>query len=67
MHLQANIRWAWMKIKLNKSRSISIVKGVLRDTEFCIGDDPMSECPSSLSNAWADGRMQALKDKEKVQ
>ncbi|KAJ8392683.1 hypothetical protein AAFF_G00073570 [Aldrovandia affinis] len=39
--LQENIKWARMKIKPNKSRSISIVKGELKDVRFCIGDDPI--------------------------
>ncbi|KAL6475304.1 hypothetical protein MHYP_G00163440 [Metynnis hypsauchen] len=47
--------WAWMKIKPNKSRSISIVKGQLKDMKFCIGDDPIptvSEQPVKSLCRW---------------
>lgn len=37
--LEENINWAHMKIKPCKSQSISIVKGVLSDLKFFIGDD----------------------------
>lgn len=39
--LQENIEWAWMKIKPNKSCSISVVKEELKDVWFCIGDNPI--------------------------
>lgn len=38
--LEENISWALLKIKPSKSRSISVVKGVLSDLIFIIGDDP---------------------------
>lgn len=37
--LQENIKWTQMEVKCNKSRSISIVKGELKNVKFCIGDD----------------------------
>ena len=69
--LEENISWARMKIKPSKSRSISIVKGVLSDLRFFIGEDPIptvSEQPvkslgrwytSSLKdkNGWNNGKM----------
>ncbi len=63
--LQENIKWAQMKIKPNKSRSISIVKGQLKNVKFCIGDDPIQQCRSNLSKAWADGITQASGTKTK--
>ncbi|KAL6484312.1 hypothetical protein MHYP_G00063570 [Metynnis hypsauchen] len=36
--LEENISWARMKIKPTKSRSISVVKGVLSDQQFFIGN-----------------------------
>ncbi|KAJ8386813.1 hypothetical protein AAFF_G00166080 [Aldrovandia affinis] len=65
--LQENIKWARMKIKPNKSRSISIVKGELKDVRFCIGDDPIptvSEQPVKSLGRWYNA---SLKDKEQVQ
>ncbi|KAE8291484.1 hypothetical protein D5F01_LYC11092 [Larimichthys crocea] len=64
--VEVNIGWAHMKIKPSKSRSISVVKGVLADLQFFIGDDPIptiSEQPvKSLG-----GRYEAsLKDKDQV-
>ncbi|CDQ81793.1 unnamed protein product [Oncorhynchus mykiss] len=53
--LQDNIKWAQMKIKPSKSRSISIVKGQLKDVRFCIGDDPIptvSEQPVKSLGRW---------------
>ncbi len=49
--LQENIKWAQMKIKPNKSRRISIVKGQLKNVKFCIGDDPIQQCRRTLSKA----------------
>ena len=65
--LQQNIEWARMKIKPSKSRSISIVKGVLRDTRFHIGEDPIptvSEQPVKSLGRWYNA---SLKDKEQVE
>ncbi|KAJ8393735.1 hypothetical protein AAFF_G00057880 [Aldrovandia affinis] len=65
--LQENIKWARMKIKPNKPRSISIVKGELKDVRFCIGDDPIptvSEQPVKSLGRWYNA---SLKDKEQVQ
>ncbi|KAJ8390956.1 hypothetical protein AAFF_G00098760 [Aldrovandia affinis] len=65
--LQENIKWARMKIRPNKSRSISIVKGELKDVRFCIGDDPIptvSEQPVKSLGRWYNA---SLKDKEQVQ
>lgn len=65
--LQENIKWAWMKIKLNKSRSISIVKGQLKNVKFCIGDDPIptvSEQPVNSLGRWYNA---SLRDKDQVQ
>ncbi|KAJ8417382.1 hypothetical protein AAFF_G00286090 [Aldrovandia affinis] len=65
--LQENIKWARMKIKPNKSWSISIVKGELKDVRFCIGDDPIptvSEQPVKSLGRWYNA---SLKDKEQVQ
>lgn len=56
-----------MKIKPSKSRSISIVKGVLRDIRFYIRDDPIptvSEQPVKILGRWYNS---SLKDKEQVQ
>lgn len=39
--LQENIKGAQMKIKSNKSWSISIVKRELKNLKFCIGDHPI--------------------------
>ena len=65
--LQENIKWARMKIKPNKSRSISIVKGELKDVKFCIGDDPIptvSEQPVKSLGRWYNA---SLRDKDQVQ
>lgn len=65
--LEENISWARMKIKPSKSRSISIVKGVLSDLKFFIGDDPIptvSEQPVKSLGRWYDS---SLKDKDQVQ
>lgn len=65
--LEENIRWARMKIKPSKSRSISLVKGVLSDLKFFIGDDPIptvSEQPVKSLGRWYDA---SLKDKDQVQ
>lgn len=65
--LQENIEWARMKLKPSKSRSISIVKGVLRDTRFYIGEDPIptvSEQPVKSLGRWYNA---SLKDKEQVE
>lgn len=64
--LQENIKWARMKIKLNKSRSISIVKGELENVRFCIGDDPIpkvSEQPVKSLGRWYNA---SLRDKDQV-
>ena len=39
--LQENIKFARMKIKPSKSRSISIVKVKLKNLKFCMDDDPI--------------------------
>ena len=39
--LEENITWAHMKIRPSKSRSISVVKGVLSDLRSFIGGDPI--------------------------
>ncbi|KAJ8016034.1 hypothetical protein DPEC_G00002940 [Dallia pectoralis] len=57
--LQENIKWARMKIKPNKSRSISIVKGQLKMLGSALGTTQYQRRLSSLSKAWADGTMQA--------
>ncbi|XP_078458809.1 uncharacterized protein LOC144723905 [Lampetra planeri] len=65
--LEENISWARMKIKPSKSRSISIVKGVLCDLKFFIGDDQIptvSEQPVKSLGRWYDA---SLKDKDQVQ
>ena len=65
--LQDNIKWARMKIKPSKSRSISIVKGHLKDVRFCIGDDPIptvSEQPVKSLGRWYN---ESLRDKDQVQ
>ena len=65
--LQDNIKWARMKIKPSKSRSISIVKGQLKDVRFCIGDDPIptvSEQPVKSLGRWYN---ESLRDKDQVQ
>ncbi len=65
--LQKNIKWARMKIKPNKSRSISIVKGQLKNVKFCIGDDPIptvSEQPVKSLGRWYNV---SLRDKDQVQ
>ncbi|KAK0146192.1 Retrovirus-related Pol polyprotein from type-2 retrotransposable element R2DM [Merluccius polli] len=65
--LEENISWARMKIKPSKSRSISIVKGVLSDLKFFIGDDSiptLSEMPVKSLGRWYDS---SLKDKDQVQ
>lgn len=65
--LQENIKWARMKIKPNKSRSISIVKGQLKNVKFCIGDDPIptvSEQPVKSLGRWYNA---SLGDKDQVQ
>ncbi len=65
--LQENIKWARMKIKPNKSRSISIVKGQLKNVKFCIGDDPIptvSEQPVKSLGRWYNA---SLRDKDQVQ
>lgn len=65
--LEENISWARMKIKPSKSRSISIVKGVLSDLKFFIGDDQIptvSEQPVKSLGRWYDA---SLKDKDQVQ
>ena len=65
--LQDNIKWARMKIKPSKSRSISIVKGQLKDVRFCIGDDPIptvSEQPIKSLGRWYN---KSLRDKDQVQ
>ncbi len=65
--LQENIKWARMKIKPNKSRSISIVKGQLKNVKFCIGDDPIptvSEQPVKSLGRWYNV---SLRDKDQVQ
>ena len=56
-----------MKIKLSKSRSISIVKGKLSDHRFHIGEEPIpmvSEKPVKSLGRWYDA---SLKDKEQVE
>ncbi len=56
-----------MKIKPNKSRSISIVKGQLKNAKFCIGDDPIptvSEQPVKSLGRWYNV---SLRDKDQVQ
>jgi len=56
-----------MKIKPSKSRSISIVKGQLKDVRFCIGDDPIptvSEQPIKSCGRWYN---ESLWDKDQVQ
>lgn len=56
-----------MKIKPNKSRSISIVKGELKNVKFCIGDDPIptvSEQPVKTLGRWYNA---SLRDKDQVQ
>ncbi|KAJ8016037.1 hypothetical protein DPEC_G00002970 [Dallia pectoralis] len=65
--LQENIKWARMKIKPNKSRSISIVKGQLKNVRFCIGYDPIptaSEQPVKSLGRWYNA---SLGDKDQVQ
>ena len=65
--LQENIQWARMKIKPSKSRSVSIVKGQLKDVKFHIGDDPIptvSEQPVKSLGRWYNA---SLKDKDQVQ
>ncbi|KAJ8010150.1 hypothetical protein DPEC_G00071990 [Dallia pectoralis] len=65
--LQENIKWARMTIKPNKSRSISIVKGQLKNVRFCIGDDPIptvSEQPVKSLGRWYNA---SLGDKDQVQ
>lgn len=57
----------FQKIKPSKSQSISIVKGVLKDTRFYIGDDPIptvSEQPVKSLGRWYSA---SLKDKQQVQ
>lgn len=64
--LQENISWARMRIKPSKSRSISIVKGVLSDLKFFIGEEPIptvSERPVKSLGRWFDA---SLRDKEQV-
>ena len=65
--LPENIKWAQMKIKPSKSRSISIAKGKLKNVKFCIGDDPIptvSEQPVKSLGRWYDA---SLSDKDQVQ
>lgn len=63
--LQENIKWSRMKINPSKSRSISIVKGVLKDTRFCIVDKlTVSQQPVETLGRWYNA---SLKDKEQVQ
>lgn len=64
--LQENIEWARMKIKLNKSRSISVVKGKLSEQRFYIGDKPIptvSEKPVKSLGRWYEAN---LKNKDQV-
>lgn len=65
--LEENISWARIKIKPSKSRSISIVKGVLSDVKFFIREDPIptvTEKPGKSLGKWYDA---SLKDKDQVQ
>lgn len=58
--LQENIKWARMKIKPDKSQSMSIVKGELKNVKFCIGDDPIatvSEQPVKRLDRWYDASL----------
>lgn len=64
--LQENIKWARMKFKPSKSRSISIVKGKLKNVRFCIDEDPIptvSEHPIKSLGRWYNA---SLKDKDQV-
>lgn len=64
--VQENIEWACMKIKLNKSRSISVVKGKLSEQRFYIADKPIptvSEKPVKSLGCWYNAN---LKNKDKV-
>ncbi len=64
--LQENIKWARLKIKPNKSRSISIVKGELKNVRFSIDDDPIptvSEQPVKSLGRWYNA---SLRDKDQV-
>ena len=57
-------QWARMKIKPSKSRSISIVKGKLKNVKICIGDNPIptvSEQPVKSLGRWYDA---SLRDKD---
>lgn len=55
------------KISPSKSRSISIVKGVLRDIKFCIGDEPIPTESEQLVKSLGRWNNADLKDKEQVQ
>lgn len=61
--LQENISWACMNIKLAKLHSISIIKGVLTDLKFFIGDEPIPvvfKQPVKSLGRWFDA---SLRDK----
>lgn len=58
--LHENITWTSMKVKPNKSRSISIIKGKLTDQRFHIGETriPMvSEQPVKSLGRWYNVRL----------
>lgn len=65
--LQENIEWPSMKIKPNKSCSISIVKGELQDIWFCIGDDSIPTVAEQHVKSLGRWYNVSLKDKDQVQ
>ncbi len=64
--LQENIKWARLKIKPNKSRSLSVIKGKLVEHRFLIGKEPIptvAEKPVKSLGGWYDA---SLKDRALV-
>lgn len=58
--LQDNIKWAWMKVKPSKSRSISVVKGKLAEHHFYISGEPIptvAEKPIKSLGRWYDASL----------
>ena len=65
--LEENFSWAHMKIKPSKSCSISVVKGVLADLKFFIGDDPVPTVSEQLVKSLRRCNDSSLKDQVKRQ
>lgn len=63
--LQENIKWARMKLKPSKSRSLSVVRGKLSDQRFYIGDEPIpTVAEKPISGRWYSA---TLRDKDQVE